>query len=792
MTRTRIPYPSVQPVYAVVQRWRDRCLLDESSLFDDDHISTADNADILVRDFVEQPDLGKDSFLTKLRGQLSASPPAAVRLAAELLYVHLLIARSTTIGGTKKTALVQDVLSLAGGGDDVPAEFATLLQSGLVSPGRGYNSNRWRQYGYLIRVVAALKQLLERDRTRAVTEPRAFVTMLDGIDEDGGAIQRFSLEHLLFPNVFAPVVSREHRQHILNRWSDLAGPDTELPSFRLASVANNLTPNGGWGPAEVTNFYRSPYRWEWLGEESRWKTLVQWGEHLRGSVDLEQEERGYKLDAAAALKAARQAGPPTDLQKLRALNLIDWRATDSFMGWLAQAQDGETALARLWDDAGPASVDRFLDLVPETALAGSGARLSLASVLLAAVDIVRFPPWRARAVDAAYRLTGYTKPEPSATDGERYETFLVFLDQVIDAFGRYGSPLTDRLEAQSLVWALMTYEPPDQWSESDVVAFRGWRQGSGALPGTTFTAAEPKHDSPVSGAASGSAERPLSELAAKLYLDESFLDEMVQLLLEKKQVVFQGSPGTGKTHVARELAAWLTGAPDRVRLVQFHPTYSYEDFVEGFRPQHDGNGFRLVTGPLLRIAEQARKDPDHQYALIIDELNRANVARVFGELYFLLEYRKEKVQLLYRDEPVDLPPNLMVIATMNTADRSIALLDSALRRRFYFVDFDPQSGPVSSVLRRYLQEEQPGYEWVADLVATANERIADPDAAIGPSHFFRDGLPIDDAWLELVWEHAVLPTLRDHFHGRLDKLADLSLAALRAEVTGADEDAEPA
>jgi 5-methylcytosine-specific restriction protein B len=790
MSRTRIPYPSAQPVYAMAQRWRDRCLLDELSLFTDERVSTSDNADILVRDFVEQPDLGKDNFLTKLRGQLSATPPPAVRLAAELLYVHLLIARSTTIGGTKKAALVQDVLSLAGGDHDMPTECAAALNSGLLSPGRGYNSYRWRQYGYLIRMVAAVTRLPESDRQRAVTDPRTLVALLDDLEEDGGAIQRFSLEHLLFPDVFAPVVSREHRQQILSTWPDLAGPDTEPASFRLASVANNLAPNGSWGPAEVTNFYRAPYRWDWLGAESRWDALVQWGERFRRSVDLDREERGYKLEAAAALKHAKDSGSPEALRVVRGLNLVDWRVTDTFLRWLADAEDSEAVLAQLWEDSGPASVDLFLAGLPETAVAGSGSRLSLASVLLAAVDIVRFPPWRARAVEAAYRLTGYTKPEPSATDGERYEVFLVFLDQVMDAFSRHGNLLADRLEAQSVIWALMTYEPPAPWTDAEAEAFRRWRQGSGALPIASDTV--PGDEASAPAAVSASSERPLSELAGKLYWDESFLDTVVQLLVEKKQVVFQGSPGTGKTFVARELAAWLTGSEDRVKLVQFHPTYSYEDFVEGFRPQHDGNGFQLVTGPLLRIAEQAREDPDHQYVLIIDELNRANVARVFGELYFLLEYRKEKVHLLYRDKPVDLPPNLLLIATMNTADRSIALLDSALRRRFYFVEFDPQAEPVSTVLRRHLHERQPEFEWVADLVAKANERIADPDAATGPSHFIRNDSPIDDAWLELVWEHAVLPTLRDHFHGRPDKLTDLSLAALRAEVTGADEDAEPA
>lgn len=782
MTRTRIPYPSAQRVYRAARRWRDRSLLDDLSLFGEDRIATAANAEVLVRDFVDQPDLGKESFLTKLRGQLLASPREAIRLAAELLYLHLLVARSTTIGGAKKVELVRAVLGFVEGGHDIPADLAEALASGLINPGQGYNNYRWRQFGYLIRTVAAVKRLPEPARRRAVTEPAALVELLDGIADDGAAIQRYSVEHLLFPEVFAPVVSREHRQRILRRWTDLAGPDTEPQSFQLAAVANGLAPNGTWDAVEVVNFYRAPYVWQWSDQNERWIALVRWGERLRDCVDLTAEERVYKIEGATPLRRARESAAPAELRDpLRSMNLVDWRVADTFLRWLENAEDTTGVLGELWTDAGPASVDRFLARLPDSAAAGSGARLSLASVLLGAVDITRLPPWRARAVDAAYRLTGHSKPEPSATDGERYAVFLVFLDQVMDAFRRAGIVLADRLEAQSLLWALTTYDPPKQWSQSEAEAFRKWRRGGGALPPVVQGPAPPGNPVEID------SERSMSDLASDLYLDEPFLDTVVQLLQEKKQVVFQGPPGTGKTYVARALAEWFTGSPDRVRLVQFHPTYSYEDFVEGFRPRAEGTGFRLVDGPLLEIAELARADRNNQYVLVIDELNRGNVARVFGELYFLLEYRDQPARLLYREEPFELPSNLFLIATMNTADRSIALVDSALRRRFYFVDFDPVTGSVAGVLRRYLQANHPGYAWVADVVTAANRRLADPDAAIGPSYFLRD-LPIDDAWLELVWEHAVLPTLKEHFDGRPDNLAELNLARLRAEVTAPSDE----
>ena len=191
------------------------------------------------------------------------------------------------------------------------------------------------------------------------------------------------------------------------------------------------------------------------------------------------------------------------------------------------------------------------------------------------------------------------------------------------------------------------------------------------------------------------------------HLTVDFLEEIEALLEDKKQVIFQGPPGTGKTFVAQKLARHLAGSDERVTLVQLHPSYAYEDFVQGFRPTlKDGQpGFELRDGPLLRAARLAREAPDAKHFLVIDEINRGNLAKVLGELYFLLEYRDKKIRLQYQgDEEEDfaLPPNLYFIGTMNTADRSIALVDLALRRRFYFVEFHPDDEPVKGVLRRWI------------------------------------------------------------------------------------------
>ena len=269
----------------------------------------------------------------------------------------------------------------------------------------------------------------------------------------------------------------------------------------------------------------------------------------------------------------------------------------------------------------------------------------------------------------------------------------------------------------------------------------------------------------------------LSELAAELLIDDvDFLEDIVELLQDKGQVILYGPPGTGKTYLARELAKEL--APDEACrvLVQFHPSTSYEDFFEGYRPaetdEDGGIRYELMPGPLARMAEQASKAPDKQHVMIIDEINRGNLPRVLGELLFLLEYRDEKVQTLYRpEEPFELPENLWFIGTMNTADRSIALVDAALRRRFHFVPFFPDSGPIAGLLARWLeQEEEP--TWVGDLVDKVNAELADvlqgSHLLLGPSHFMKEygSSPNEQRQrLRRIWKYNIEPFIEDQFFG---------------------------
>jgi len=278
------------------------------------------------------------------------------------------------------------------------------------------------------------------------------------------------------------------------------------------------------------------------------------------------------------------------------------------------------------------------------------------------------------------------------------------------------------------------------------------------------------------------------ELADSLHVSQGWLQECVDLLNDRPQLIFYGPPGTGKTYIAQALAKHVAG--ERVRLVQFHPSYSYEDFFEGYRPKEDG-GFRLMPGPMRKIVDQAVENPRDAFVLIIDEINRGNLAKVFGELYFLLEYRDQNVELLYADEDFSLPKNVFIIGTMNTADRSIALVDAAMRRRFAFLALHPSEEPTRKVLRSWLEREGHPAR-VADLLDELNARIEDADFKIGPSYFMRPAVHADGG-LERTWRTSILPLLEEHHFGEYDArqiAARYGLDVIAAAVDKVDQPQE--
>jgi MoxR-like ATPase len=272
----------------------------------------------------------------------------------------------------------------------------------------------------------------------------------------------------------------------------------------------------------------------------------------------------------------------------------------------------------------------------------------------------------------------------------------------------------------------------------------------------------------------------LAQCAAATGLAEAELARWVRAIERKGQAIFYGPPGTGKTFLAEQLARHLVSESDGfVDMVQFHPSYAYEDFVQGLRPQTDPQGnvsYPLVPGRFLEFCARARRR-DGRCVLIIDEINRANLSRVFGELMYLLEYRERAVVLAGGGEPFHIPGNVRILGTMNTADRSIALVDHALRRRFAFVRLQPDY----DVLRHFHQRHATDFpvEPLIGVLQRLNRQIGDPHYAVGVSFFLDEQL---DAHLEEIWRLEIQPYLEELFFDQPERLEEFRWARLQREL----------
>ena len=262
---------------------------------------------------------------------------------------------------------------------------------------------------------------------------------------------------------------------------------------------------------------------------------------------------------------------------------------------------------------------------------------------------------------------------------------------------------------------------------------------------------------------------------SKVYMEEEQYNMLVNLVLNKKNVILQGAPGVGKTFVAKRLAYSIMGEKNehRVELIQFHQNYSYEDFVMGYKPIE--NGFELRYGIFYRFCQKAINNPEQSYFFIIDEINRGNMSKIFGELLMLIEkeYRGKKATLAYNGMSFFVPKNLYLIGMMNTADRGLAMIDYALRRRFSFFEMKPAF--KSNKFKAYLKKlNHPSFNQCIEKMELLNEEIEKDSSlgvgfCIGHSYFCGQEVCTNE-WLKSVVLYDIIPTLKEYWFDEPEKV----------------------
>ena len=825
---SRKTYEGADEVYKAAAMWVHRALRTDDSLFTPGvEIWTWRWLAVLRERFLDQPDEGEGGFYDKLRTQLKGCPPEVYQLMGEVLYVQFLFVWQGTMKAETKLDRINQVLTwpehdiavrhqgthglgpvVAGSRPSrsaaVPSDAIPCLGSGIANYGPGRSMALPYYVGFLIEFAEQWKEMGSRERDQFLAEPWAFKSFARHIEFRGELCrsrpnthrpQLEALLHLVHPDTFEGIVSIEHKRRIATSksFAHYITEDSGDVDHAIQQIRQGLET----GLGRDLDFYDHDILSRWNpSHSSAWDAYIGLAsEFLNNGLPepdgpdfIARDEIDYKLEIARDLSVARDAvlyrtGEWQDLLKQalksRPGHPIAWQLLGDFNKWCDEnPEDALEALRGLWGKHDPEAfqprerIEAFAYMLPDSALRGAaGNRANVISVLLMGLDAEHYPPFRVRKFEQAYEITGYDPRPVLGDEAELYGDALRFLDRFIKEARARGLPVRHRLDAQSFVWMIPSLIPEPQDDDST---------GSGG---------EPTEDDP-----SPQYVPDLPALAEEVFLPVEFLENIDTLLEEKKQVIFQGPPGTGKTYVAKELAKCLAGSKDRVTLVQFHPSYAYEDFVQGFRPVAAGDGqvgFELRDGPLLRAAKLAKSESGARHFLVIDEINRGNLAKVFGELYFLLEYRDEEISLQYQqatDKKFSLPANLHIIGTMNTADRSIALVDLALRRRFYFVEFHPDDEPVKSVLHKWLAENARGMDWLADVVEDVNEKLKDNrHAAIGPSYFMQQDL--DREKVERVWKHSVIPYIEECLFGDNERIGQFDLDKLKPETQAGDNPA---
>lgn len=811
------------PALQAAGEWRERALLNNGSVLSENSLWQLPHLEALEKYFIAQPDEGEGSFLEKLKEQLKSTAGDVKKLAAEMLWLMFLC--PSNIGPTSKREVIGQVWSWSG--DQVPAESPWLSDEvlrGVGSSGTSFNTNRWRELAYFIRLTIAFKRLASEERNRVLKDGQIFAKWLEPVPENEARQLRHMLLFLLFPDQSERIFGGTDRRGIVRAFTGMSAAEVRrLTALQVDAKlrAIRTQQEQDFGTTQL-DFYVPPLRELWSKQEIQElsteitrahilqalkeldKTGVP-GSAQSSTYDLIYRGRRYPPKLVLSLASKYASGEELD----RSL-FSGGEETPAFrllkgLGFHIERKDFIDALLRQFIAQADGGRELTTSGYPNS-YCGLEVNVSFGKGNFAKVPWISFTGFGQTTSDGIYPVYLYYKSKrllilaygvsETKTPSKRWtgeETTPTVKEVLKNNFGhepeRYGSslvfatyatiePLAPERVMQDLDAIIGEYEAlmSEDPSDADVVDAQ-------SMTADGLRLAE---DLPYG----------VDDALEGLFVTRQRFEEILSVFEAKKNLILQGPPGVGKTFFSKRLAYALMRekAPHRMEMVQFHQSYSYEDFIQGYRPSP--SGFELKNGVFYQFCDKARKEPGKKHVFIIDEINRGNLSKVFGELMMLIESDKRgpdwAVPLTYArssDERFFVPSNVYILGLMNTADRSLAMVDYALRRRFGFVTIEPGFSAPSFLT--YLMEKGLPETLASRIVrgmTAVNDSIAEDTTNLGPGyqigHSYFCSLPVkgcpEELWYQAIIKTEIEPLLREYYFDnktRVDSLVNDVLLA---------------